>query len=108
MRDNTRSIAGYTPDDTKILISTKFDPTNPVLGQFMEYSIGNTLEGMFQTLAPEGFENTTQIFIASSGDVNFDNITLVSIPEGNYVLGLLALGTVGVLSKIKINSNRES
>ena len=51
LRKNENAIAGYTTDDTKILISTMFDPTMPVAGQFMEYSIGNDTSLPFQTLS---------------------------------------------------------
>ncbi|MDJ0660200.1 MAG: PEP-CTERM sorting domain-containing protein [Crocosphaera sp.] len=95
LRDNTRAIAGYSTDDTKILISTTFDPSQPVLGQFTEYSLGTTLSPMFQTLNLTEFENITQVYIASSGDVNFDNITTNSIPEPSSLVGLLLVGSVG-------------
>ncbi|MDJ0729410.1 MAG: PEP-CTERM sorting domain-containing protein [Crocosphaera sp.] len=101
LRDNTRAISGYSTDDTKILISTTFDPNQPVLGQFMEYSLGNDLPAMFQTLNLSEFEDITQVYIASSGDVNFDNITTNSIPESSTVVGLLTLGIIGLLSQIK-------
>ncbi|MEM1172258.1 MAG: PEP-CTERM sorting domain-containing protein [Cyanobacteria bacterium P01_H01_bin.35] len=101
LRRNERAIDGYTTDDTKILISTTFDPTMPVLGQFTEYSIGNDTSLPFETLSLEGFENITQVFISSSGDVNFDNIYLNSVPEPTSILGLLALGTFGGASILK-------
>jgi len=101
LRNNERTIDGYTTDDTNILISTTFDPTMPVLGQFTEYSIGNDISSPFQTLSIEGFENITQVFISSSGDVNFDNINLFPVPEPTSVLGLLALGTFGGASILK-------
>lgn len=95
LRENVDAIDGYTTDDTKILISTTFDPTMSVVGQFTEYSIGNDISSPFETLSIEGFENITQVFIASSGDVNFDNINLIPVPEPTSILGLLALGTFG-------------
>ena len=95
LRDNTRAISGYSTDDTKILISTTFDPTQPVLGQFVEYSLGSDLFPMFETLTLSGFEDITQVYIASSGDVNFDNITTNTIPEPGSLVGLLTLGIVG-------------
>ncbi len=104
LRDNTRAIAGYSTDDTKILISTTFDPTQPVLGQFWEYSVGNELGLPFQKLELTEFNNITQVYIASSGDVNFDNIMVNEIPEENTpnsvpepgtLVGLLALGSMG-------------
>ena len=101
LRNNERSIAGYTPDDTKILISTTFDPTMPVLGQFTEFSIGDDITQPFQTLALSEFENITEVYIASSGDVNFDNLTLTAIPEPTSLIGLFTLGTVGLLTKNK-------
>lgn len=88
-------------DDTKILISTEFDPTLPIAGQFTEFSLGNDISLTFQTLSLFGFEDITQIYIASSGDVNFDNITINPIPEPTFSFGLIILGTIGVLSKIK-------
>ncbi len=101
LRRNERAIDGYTTDDTKILISTTFDPTIPVLGQFTEYSLGNDISLPFQTLSIEGFEEINQIFISSSGDVNFDNINLTPVPEPTSILGLLALGTFGGASILK-------
>ncbi|MEL4895672.1 PEP-CTERM sorting domain-containing protein [Crocosphaera sp. Alani8] len=110
LRDNTRAISGYSTDDTKILISTTFDPTQPVSGQFVEYSLGSDLPSMFETLDITGFENITQVYISSSGDVNFDNITTSEIPEGadpnsvpepGTLLGLLTLGTMGFVSRVK-------
>lgn len=95
LRDNTRAIDGYSTDDTKILISTTFDPTQPVLGQFTEYSLGSDLPDMFETLNPTGFKDITQVYIASSGDVNFDNITVNSVPEPGTLVGLFALGSMG-------------
>ncbi|EAZ89067.1 PEP-CTERM sorting domain-containing protein [Crocosphaera chwakensis] len=104
LRDNTRAISGYSTDDTKILISTTFDPTQPVLGQFTEVSVGNELGLPFQTLNLTDFQNITQVYIASSGDVNFDNLTTTEIPENNdpnsvpepgTLVGLLTLGSMG-------------
>ncbi|ACB51017.1 hypothetical protein cce_1667 [Crocosphaera subtropica ATCC 51142] len=110
LRDNTRAISGYSTDNTKILISTTFDPTQPVLGQFTEFSLGNELDLPFQTLYLTEFDNITQVYIASSGDVNFDNITTTEIPEENNpnsvpepgtLVGLLTLGTMGVCFRRK-------
>ncbi len=101
LRNNDRAIDGYTTDDTKILISTTFDPTMSVLGQFTEYSIGNDISLPFETLSLEDFENITQVFISSSGDVNFDNINLIPVPEPTSILGLLALGAFGSGSILK-------
>ncbi|ACK65145.1 hypothetical protein PCC8801_1070 [Rippkaea orientalis PCC 8801] len=94
-------INGFTADDIKILITTNFNPTEPVLGQFVEYSIGNDITQPFQTLSLTTFENMTQVYIASSAGVNFDNITLAPIPEPSLLLGLLTLGSFGVISKSK-------
>ncbi|MEA5533537.1 PEP-CTERM sorting domain-containing protein [Crocosphaera sp. XPORK-15E] len=105
LRDITNVIDGFTADDTKILISTEFEPTQPVAGQFTEISLGNDINLPFQTLELSGFENISQVYIASSAGVNFDNINVVPIPEGNSVLGLLALGTVGFLSKMKFKDS---
>ena len=101
LRKNENAISGYTTDDTKILISTTFDPTMPVSGQFMEYSLGNDTSLPFQTLSIEGFENISQVYIASSGDVNFDNINVAPVPEPASTLGLLTLGTFGAASILK-------
>ena len=95
LRENSDAIAGYSTDDTKILISTTFDPTEPVLGQFTEVSLGNQLGLPFQTLNLTEFEDITQVYIASSGDVNFDNITANSIPEPSSLVGLLLVGSMG-------------
>ena len=103
LRDNQeeRVINGFTADDTKILISTEFDPTMPVAGQFIEYSIGNNISLPFQTLSIAGFENISQVYIASSGDVNFDNINVVPVPEPASTLALLTLGIFGCVSILK-------
>ncbi len=101
LRQNENAISDYTTDDTKILISTTFDPTIPVSGQFMEYSIGDDTSLPFQTLSIEGFEDISQVYIASSGDVNFDNINVVPVPEPASTLGLLTLGTFGAASILK-------
>ena len=94
-------ISGYTPDDIKILISTEFDPLKPVLGQFVEYSIGNDISLPFQTLSIDGFEKISQVYIGSSAGVNLTNIDLTPVPEPTSTLGLLALGTFGVASMLK-------
>ncbi|MGB3512206.1 MAG: PEP-CTERM sorting domain-containing protein [Microcoleaceae cyanobacterium] len=101
LRKNENTIVDYTTDEPKILISTTFDPTMPVAGQFMEYSIDNDISLPFQTLSIAGFENITQVYIASSGDVNFDNINVVPVPEPASILGLLTLGTFGAASILK-------
>ncbi|NEO51749.1 MAG: PEP-CTERM sorting domain-containing protein [Okeania sp. SIO3B5] len=105
LRKNENAITGYTTDDTKILISTTFDPTMQVAGQFVEYSIGNDISLPFQTLSIDGFENITQVYIASSGDVNFDNIILTPVPEPTSILGLLAFATLGATSMLKRQDN---
>lgn len=107
LRRNERSIAGYTPDDTNILISPTFEPTMDVLGQFTEISLGNDINQPFQTLALSEFDNITQVYITSSGDVNFDNITLTPIPEPTSLLGLFSVVTLGLLSKTKGNSEQD-
>lgn len=94
-------ISGYTPDDIKILISTEFDPTKPVLGQFVEYSIGNDISLPFQTLSIDGFEKISQVYIGSSAGVNLANINVTPVPEPASTLGLLALGTLGAGSMLK-------
>lgn len=104
LRNNERAISDFFTDDTKILISTEFDPINPVAGQFTEISLGNNINLPFQTLSFSEFNNITQVYIASSGDVNFDNITINTIPEANSLLGLFSLGIVGVLSRLKRKS----
>ncbi|NEP03410.1 MAG: PEP-CTERM sorting domain-containing protein [Okeania sp. SIO2G4] len=105
LRKNENAITGYTTDDTKILISTTFDPTMQVAGQFTEYSIGNDISLPFETLSIDGFENITQIYIASSGDVNFDNIMLTPVPEPTSILGLLAFAAFGATSMFKHQDN---
>ena len=105
LRNNVNAITGYTKEDTKILISTTFDPTMQVAGQFIEYSIGNDTSLPFQTLSIDGFENITQVYIASSGDVNFDNIMLTPVPEPTSILGLLAFATLGATSMLKRQDN---
>ena len=112
LRGNTRAIDGYSTEDTKVLVSTTFDPKQPVLGQFQEYSLGSNLPDMFETLTLSEFENITQVYIASSGDVNFDNITTTtteipeedtpsSVPESSALVGLLTLGVMGFCFKQK-------
>ena len=62
---------------------------------FTEVSLGNQLGLPFQTLNLTEFEDITQVYIASSGDVNFDNITANSIPEPSSLVGLLLVGSMG-------------
>lgn len=102
LRDIERGvISGYAPDDIKILISTEFDPTKPVLGQFVEYSIGNDISLPFQTLSIDGFEKISQVYISSSAGVNFDNINVIPVPEPTSILGFLAFGIFGTASILK-------
>lgn len=101
-------IAGFPSDDIKILISTNFDPTASISSQFREFSIGNSLAQPFQTLAISDFQNISSVYIASSAGVNFDNITIASVPEPSFLMGILALGTIGGFSLIKTHSKRES
>ncbi|MEM8780904.1 MAG: PEP-CTERM sorting domain-containing protein [Cyanobacteria bacterium P01_G01_bin.49] len=104
LRENDNAIEGFTTDDTKILISTEFDPTQPVASQFTEISTGNDTTLPFQTLDFSEFDNITQLYITSSGDVNFDNVTLKPIPEPSAILGLLTLGTLGIFSRFSRKS----
>ncbi len=76
-----RSVDGFTIHNVNILISTSFRPTGSVLGQFIWYPvgppIGNDPTLPFLTLPINEFDFVTQVFIASSASVDFDDIVLV-------------------------------
>ena len=78
--DRNRSIDGFSLYDVQILISTSFDPGQPLWGQLVPFSVGppvgNDLDQPFSTLSISGFNEVTQVFIASSASVDFDDIVL--------------------------------
>jgi hypothetical protein len=75
-----QSIAGFANFDVKVLIATEFAPKQSVLGQFIAFSVGpplsNDLALPFAALPIGGFEDVTQVFIASSASVDLDDIVL--------------------------------
>ena len=104
LKDITNVIDGFSKDNAYILISTAFDLTQPVSSQFTKIPIGNDTNLPFQTLDLFEWKGITQVYIASSAGVNFDNITINPIPEPVSILGLLTLGVVGIVSKIELKS----
>jgi len=74
------SIDRFSICDVAVLIGTSFDPTQPLLGQFIPISVGPPIENdatlPFFTLYLSGFEGVSQLFIASSGSVDFDDIVV--------------------------------
>ena len=104
LRDITNVIDGFSRENAQILITTEFDPTQPVSSQFTEIAIGNDTNLDFQTLDLLEWKGITQVYIASSAGVNFDNIAINPIPEPVSILGLLTLGVVGIVSKIEWKS----
>jgi hypothetical protein len=78
------SIDRFSIHDVSIFVGTSFDPTQPLLGQLIPFSvgppIGNDITLPFFTLVISGFEGVTELFIASSTSVDFDDI-VVEVPD---------------------------
>jgi hypothetical protein len=74
VRDTT-SIEGFSSSNVAVLVSTAFDPAQTAASQFTAFFVGG-IGSTFSTLLTPGFENVTQLFIASSASVSFDNIVL--------------------------------
>lgn len=74
------SIEGFTNMNVNVLVSTSFDVRKPVLAQFVRLPVGPPLGNdrslPFFTLQVEGFEQVTQLFIASSASVDLDDLVL--------------------------------
>jgi hypothetical protein len=74
------SIDRFSIHDVTVLIGTPFDPTQPILGQLIPISvgppIGNDATLPFFTLYLSAFEGVSQLFIASSASVDFDDIVV--------------------------------
>ena len=62
LRYITNVIDGFSTDNAQILISTKFDPTQPVSSQFTEIPIGNDTTLPFQTLDLFEWKSITQVY----------------------------------------------
>jgi hypothetical protein len=89
------AIPGFSSSDVNILVATAFDPTASAASQFDAFSAGG-VGGSYTTLVFAGFINVPQIFIASSGGVNFDNIVLTTPIPAALPLFLSALAALGL------------
>jgi hypothetical protein len=76
----SRSLVGFSHHDVKVLIATEFSPTGTVLGQFIPFPVGPPISNdptvPFEILPIGGFSDVTQVFIASSASVDFDDIVI--------------------------------
>jgi hypothetical protein len=76
----SQSVQGFSNYDVKVLIATDFSAKRSVLGQFIHFSVGPPISNdstlPFQTLPIGGFAYVTQVFIASSASVDFDDIVI--------------------------------
>lgn len=74
------SIEGFTTFNVNVLIARSFDPRTPIRVQFVALPIGlpigNDTSLPWWTLRIFGFQLVNQVFIASSGSVDFDDIVL--------------------------------
>lgn len=74
------SLAGFSNYDVHVLVGRAFDPRQAVRGQFTGFPVGlpagNDPTLPWWTLRISGFETVTQLFIASSASVDFDDIVL--------------------------------
>jgi hypothetical protein len=74
------SIEGFTTFNVSVLIARSFDPQTPIRVQFVTLPIGlpvgNDLTLPWWTLRIFGFQLVNQVYIASSGSVDFDDIVL--------------------------------
>ena len=100
LRDTADVINGFPTNNIKMLISPEFDPTKPVTSQFTEISLGSNTALPFETLVFSEFDDINQVYIASSGGVNFDNIDVKPVPEPSTILGfIMVLGSGGILKR---------
>jgi hypothetical protein len=77
---NPLSIQGFTNFNVQVLIGTTFDPHLSIRSQFVGFPVGMAVssdrELPWSTLAVLGFERVTQVYIASSASVDFDDIVV--------------------------------
>lgn len=80
------SLAGYSNYDVQVFVGRAFDPRQAVRGQFTGFPVGlpagNDPTLPWWTLRIVGFETVTQLFIASSASVDFDDIVLTRTGDG--------------------------
>jgi hypothetical protein len=74
------SIEGFSNFNVSVLVARSFDPRGPIRGQFVSFPVGlpvgNATSLPWWTLRIFGFELVSQVYIASSASVDFDNIVL--------------------------------
>lgn len=80
------SLTGFSNYDVNVLVGRAFDPRQAVRGQFTGFPVGlpagNDPTLPWWTLRVFGFETVSQIFIASSASVDFDDIVLTRTSDG--------------------------
>ena len=78
------SIEGFSNFNVNVLVAQRFDPRLSVRSQFTAFPVGIPLGNdptlPFIKLLLFGFERVTQVFIASSASVDFDDIALEAEP----------------------------
>jgi hypothetical protein len=74
------SIEGFSNFNVSVLVARSFDPRAPIRTQFVSFPVGlpvgNDLSLPWWPLRVFGFELVSQLYIASSASVDFDNIVL--------------------------------
>jgi hypothetical protein len=74
------SIQGFSNYDVNVLVARSFDPRVSIRAQFVPFSVGmsmgNELSLPWWTLRISGFGLVSQLYIASSASVDFDDIVL--------------------------------
>jgi hypothetical protein len=74
------SIEGFSNFNVSVLVARSFDPRAPIRTQFVSFPVGlpvdNDLSLPWWPLRVFGFELVSQLYLASSASVDFDNIVL--------------------------------
>jgi hypothetical protein len=96
------AISGFSPTNVQILLADEtFVPSGSVTSRFAAFAVGAPTFAYSTLNNPAGFDLLTRLYVASSGDVNFDNInvSLAPIPEpSTYALMLAGLSFVGFVA----------
>lgn len=78
--DHHKSIEGFNLASVSVLIATSFFPKASIRSQFRMFPVGqpvgNDLDLPFYTLYVTGFEFVSEVFIASTASVDFDDIVV--------------------------------